>query len=410
MLFYERIMDIKENEMKLSNRVLAMQESPIRKLVPYAEAAKKQGKTVYHLNIGQPDIETPSAFMEAVKNFDEPVIKYSFSQGDPKLIQSIMEYYKGYDMDFEEDEILITNGGSEALLFAIIAICDPEDEIIVPEPFYTNYNGFSGGVNVNINPITTTAENGFHLPSKEEIVAKIGPKTKAILFSNPGNPTGVVYTEEEVQMLADIAKEHNLYIISDEVYREFVYDGLHYTSFGNIKGIEDRVILVDSVSKRYSACGARIGSLASKNKEFRTQVLKLCQSRLCVPTLEQIGSTALYQVDKSYLEEVHEEYDRRRNIVYDTLSSIDGIICEKPTGAFYVVAKLPIADAEDFVIWMLKEFDHDGETVMFAPAAGFYSTPGLGLNEIRIAYVLNEDSLKRAMNILKEGLAEYMQK
>lgn len=396
--------------MKLSNRVLAMQESPIRKLVPYAEAAKKEGKTVYHLNIGQPDIETPAAFMEAVRSFDNPVIKYSFSQGDPELIHAIMDYYKGYDMNFEEDEILITNGGSEALLFAIIAICDPEDEIIVPEPFYTNYNGFSGGVSVNIKPITTTAENGFHLPTKEEIVAKIGPKTKAILFSNPGNPTGVVYTKEEVQMLADIAKEHNLYIISDEVYREFVYDGLDYTSFGNIEGIEDRVILVDSVSKRYSACGARIGSLASKNKEFRTQVLKLCQSRLCVPTLEQVGSTALYKVEKSYLDEVHEEYDRRRNIVYNTLKSIDGIICEKPTGAFYVVAKLPIEDAEDFVIWMLKDFDLDGETVMFAPAAGFYSTPGLGKNEIRIAYVLNEDSLKKAMQILKVGLEQYMNK
>lgn len=396
--------------MKLSNRVLAMQESPIRKLVPFAEAAKKAGKTVFHLNIGQPDIETPADFMEAVRTFDNPVIKYSFSQGDPELIHAIMDYYKGYDMHFEEDEILITNGGSEALLFAIIATCDPDDEIIVPEPFYTNYNGFSGGVSVNIKPITTTAENGFHLPSKEEIVAKIGPKTKAILFSNPGNPTGVVYTKEEVSMLAEIAKEHNLYIISDEVYREFVYDGLDYTSFGNIEGIEDRVILVDSVSKRYSACGARIGSLASKNKEFRTQVLKLCQSRLCVPTLEQVGSTALYRVDKSYLDEVHEEYDRRRNIVYNTLKSIDGIVCEKPTGAFYVVAKLPIEDAEDFVIWMLKEFDVDGETVMFAPAAGFYSTEGLGLNEIRIAYVLNEDSLKRAMNILKLGLEKYMQK
>ncbi len=396
--------------MKLSNRVLAMQESPIRKLVPYAEAAKKAGKTVYHLNIGQPDIETPAEFMEAVRNFDNPVIKYSFSQGDPELINAIIDYYKGYNMDFKEDEILITNGGSEALMFAIIATCDPDDEVIVPEPFYTNYNGFSGAVSVNIKPITTTAENGFHLPTKEEIVAKIGPKTKAILFSNPGNPTGVVYNKEEIQMLAEIAKEHDLYIISDEVYREFVYDGLEYTSFGNVEGIEDRVVLVDSVSKRYSACGARIGSLASKNKEFRNEVLKLCQSRLCVPTLEQVGAAALYKVDKSYLEEVHEEYDKRRNIVFDTLSSIEGIVCEKPTGAFYVNAKLPIENAEDFVIWMLTEFDLDGETVMFAPSAGFYSTKGLGKNEIRMAYVLKEESLKRAMNILKVGLETYMAK
>jgi len=396
--------------MKLSNRVRAMQESPIRKLVPFAEAAKKEGKKVYHLNIGQPDIETPKVFMESIRDFNNPIIKYSFSQGDPELIKAIINYYKGFDMDFEEDEILITNGGSEALLFAIIAICDPEDEILVPEPFYTNYNGFSGGVSVNIKPITTTAENGFHLPSKESIVNSITPRTKAILFSNPGNPTGVVYTKEEVNMLAEIAKENNLYIISDEVYREFVYDGLEYTSFGNVEGIEDRVILVDSVSKRFSACGARIGSLASKNKEFRTQVLKLCQSRLCVPTLEQVGATALYNTEKIYLEEVHAEYDRRRHIVFDTLSSIEGVVCMKPTGAFYAIAKLPIVDAEDFVIWMLTEFDLDGETVMFAPAEGFYSTPGLGRNEIRIAYVLNEESLSKAMEILKAGLKVYMNK
>ncbi len=396
--------------MKLSNRVRAMQESPIRKLVPFAEAAKKEGKKVYHLNIGQPDIETPKGFMESIRDFNNPVIKYSYSQGDPELIDAIINYYKGHGMDFSKDEILITNGGSEALLFAIIAICDPEDEILVPEPFYTNYSGFSGGVSVNIKPITTTAENGFHLPSKESIVSSITPKTKAILFSNPGNPTGVVYTKEEVNMLAEIAKENNLFIISDEVYREFVYDGLEYTSFGNVKGIEDRVILVDSVSKRYSACGARIGSLASKNKEFRTQVLKLCQSRLCVPTLEQVGATALYKTDESYLIEVHAEYDRRRHIVFDTLSSIEGVICEKPTGAFYAIAKLPIEDAEDFVIWLLKEFDLDGETVMFAPAEGFYSTPGLGRNEIRIAYVLNEESLSKAMAILKAGLKVYMEK
>ncbi|QVK21062.1 pyridoxal phosphate-dependent aminotransferase [Mycoplasmatota bacterium] len=393
--------------MRLSNRVNAMQESPIRKLVPYAEAAKKSGKKVYHLNIGQPDIETPKAFMESIKDFNDPVIKYSFSQGDPKLINAIIEYYKGYNMHFTENEILITNGGSEALLFAIIAICDPGDEILVPEPFYTNYNGFTGGVSVNIKPITTSAENGFHLPDKKEIEQLITNKTKAILFSNPGNPTGVVYSKEEINMLAEIAKQNDLFIISDEVYREFVYDNLEYTSFGNVEGISDRVILVDSVSKRYSACGARIGSLACKNKDFIKQVLKLCQSRLCVPTLEQIGATALYHVDKAYLDTVNIEYNKRRDIVYETLSSIDGVICEKPTGAFYVVAKLPIEDAEDFVIWLLKDFDLNGETVMFAPAAGFYATKGLGQNEVRIAYVLNEDDLKKAMNILKYGLEKY---
>jgi len=393
--------------MKLSNRVLDMQASPIRKLIPYADAAKKAGKKVYHLNIGQPDIETPKAFMDSIKAFDQPVIKYSYSQGEPYLIDSIIEYYKGYNMFFDEDEILITNGGSEALMFAIIATCDAGDEVLVPEPFYTNYNGFSGAVSVNVKPITTKAEDGFHYPKKEDIEKLITPKTKAILFSNPGNPTGVVYTKEEVEMIADIALENNLFIISDEVYREFVYDGLDYTSFGNIERVKDRVIIVDSVSKRYSACGVRIGSLASKNKEFRANVLKLCQSRLCVPTLEQIGSTALYQVEKSYLDEVNVEYNKRRDIVYSSLKEMDGVICEKPTGAFYVVAKLPVDNAEDFVVWMLESFTVNNETIMMAPAEGFYATKGLGRDEVRIAYVLNVQDLKKAMNILKEGLIEY---
>ncbi|MCC5909886.1 MAG: pyridoxal phosphate-dependent aminotransferase [Clostridiaceae bacterium] len=396
--------------MNFSRRVTEMQESPIRKLVPFAQAAKANGKHVYHLNIGQPDIETPTSFMDSIRNFDEKVLAYSLSQGMPELIDSIIQYYKKYDMHYEQDEILITNGGSEALLFSIIAVADAGDEVLVPEPFYTNYNGFSSAVDVNVAPITCKAEEGFHLPSKAFIEESINPKTKAIILSNPGNPTGVVYTKEEIQILADLAKEYNLYIIADEVYREFVYDGLDYTSFGNIKEIEDRVIIVDSVSKRYSACGARIGSIASKNKELIKQILKLCQGRLCVPTLEQVGSVELYKTPDSYFKEVNAEYQKRRDIVYTALNEIPGVLCKKPTGAFYVVAKLPVDNAEKFVTWMLKDFDVDGATVMLAPAEGFYATPGLGKDEARIAYILNEDDLKKAMYTLKIALENYPNK
>ena len=393
--------------MKLSSRIQSMQESPIRKLVPYAEAAKKRGTKVYHLNIGQPDIETPSVFFDAVKNFSEPVLKYAFSQGIPELIDAMITYYEKYDINYESDEIIITNGGSEALQFALLAVTDPGDEVLVPEPFYTNYNGFSVPIGVNVKPITTTPENGFRLPSKEEIVSKITDKTKAILFSNPGNPTGVVYTEQEIGMLKDIALEHNLFVISDEVYREFVYDGLHYVSFGNMKEIEDRVIIIDSISKRYSACGARIGSIASKNKELMKSVLKLAQSRLCVPTLEQVGAAELYKVEASYFENVNTEYKKRRNLVYTKLMEMDGVICEEPKGAFYVIAKLPIDSSEKFALWLLNDYDFNGATVMLAPAEGFYATKGLGVDEIRIAYILNTEDLTAAMDILKDAISKY---
>lgn len=396
--------------MKFSTRIVNMQESPIRKLVPFAENAKKEGKKVYHLNIGQPDIETPENFMEAVRKFDDKILKYSFSQGIPELIEALIKYYKKYNMNFEQDEVLIMNGGSEALLFALIAIADDGDEVIVPEPFYTNYNGFGSAVGVQVTPITTEASKGFHLPSKKEFVKSINNKTRGILLSNPGNPTGVVYSKEEVQMIADIAKEHNLYVIADEVYREFVYDDIEYTSFGNIPEIEDRVVLVDSVSKRFSACGARIGAVLSKNKELIKQILKLCQGRLCCPTLEQIGAVELYNVSDSYFKSVLEEYQKRRDIVFEGLRQIPGVVCEKPTGAFYVIAKLPVIDAEEFVIWMLKEFSVDNETVMLAPAEGFYATPGLGKDEARIAYILNENDLKKSMNILKLALEKYSHK
>ncbi|CEN27067.1 pyridoxal phosphate-dependent aminotransferase [Paraclostridium sordellii] len=395
--------------MNFSNRVISMQSSPIRKLVPYATSAKERGIKVYHLNIGQPDIKTPKGFFEAINKFNNNVLEYAVSQGLPELIDAMINYYSTYNMHFEKDEILITNGGSEALLFAMMATCDPGDNILVPEPFYTNYNGFSSSVNVVVKPITTHPENGFHLPNKSDILSKIDKNTKAILISNPGNPTGTVYTKEEVYMLADIAKENNLWIIADEVYREFVYDSLDYISFGNIDEIKDRVIIVDSVSKRYSACGARIGSLASKNKDFIHEVLKLCQGRLCVATLDQVGSVELYKTPKTYFKEVNDEYKKRRDVLYNELMKVEGVICEKPTGAFYILAKLPVENAEDFVIWMLNEFNVDGETVMACPAEGFYATKGLGKSEIRLAYILNEHDLKKAANILKQGLEKYME-
>ena len=384
-----------------------MQESPIRKLAPFATAAKAEGVKVYHLNIGQPDIITPVGFFDAVKNFDKKVLEYAGSQGIPELIEAIRKYYTTYDMNFANEDIIITNGGSEALLFSFMAACDPGDNILIPEPFYTNYNGFAQCLNINVKSVTTVAENGFHLPSKDEILAKIDDKTSAILVVNPGNPTGCVYTKEEVRMIADIAKEKDLWIIADEVYREFVYEGLQYTSFGNMKDVEDRVIIIDSVSKRYSACGARIGSIACKNKKFMAEVMKVCQGRLCVATIEQLGAAALYDTPASYYKEVNDEYRKRRDVLYEELMKADGVICEKPMGAFYIVAKLPVENAEDFVAWTLKEFRRDNETVMCTPAEGFYSTPGLGKNEVRLAYVLKEEDLRRAGQLLKEALEEY---
>ena len=395
--------------MRYSERITTMQSSPIRKLAPIASNAKAKGIKIYHLNIGQPDIKTPKVFFEAVKNFNNEVLEYAVSPGLPELISSLQQYYTTYNMDFESDEILVTNGGSEALLFALMATCDPKDNILVPEPFYSNYNGFSQSINVNITPITTKAEEGFHLPSKEKIQSLLTSKTKAILISNPGNPTGTVYTKKELYMISEIAKENDLWIISDEVYREFVYDGLEYTSFGNIKEVEDRVIIIDSVSKRYSACGARIGSIASKDKTLIAEILKLCQGRLCVSTLDQVGSVELYNTPSSYFTEVNNEYKNRRDVLYNELIKVEGVICKKPAGAFYIVAKLPIENAEDFVIWMLTDFNKDGETVMACPAEDFYATPGLGRDEIRLAYVLKEDDLHKAAIILKEGLEKYLE-
>ncbi len=392
--------------MKHSNRVDAIQYSPIRKLVPLAEAAKKQGKKIYHLNIGQPDIETPQEFFDAVKNFNKSVLEYSFSQGIPELIDSFIAYYKRHDINYEVDEILITNGGSEALLFSLLATCEYGDDILIPEPFYTNYNMFAKMAGVNIIPVVTKASEGFKLPELSEIEKKLTDKTKVILLSNPGNPTGAVYSEADVKKVAELAIKHNLFIVADEVYREFVYDG-KFVSFASISGIEDRLILTDSISKRYSACGARIGSIASKNKTLIAQMLKLCQSRLCVSTLDQVGAAKLIEVSPKYLENVTIEYKNRRDLVFEALKKMDGVVCEKPMGAFYVIAKLPVENSEDFAKWLLTDFEVNGETVMVAPANGFYATKGLGNDEIRISYVLNTDDLAKAMNIIELGIKKY---
>jgi aspartate aminotransferase len=384
-----------------------MPSSPIRRLESFAAEAKAKGKKIYPLHIGQPDIETPPIFFESLKKFDSKTLAYGTSQGDLDLIDRIVEYYAKFGIPIEREDLLVTNGGSEALNFAVSIACDPGDSILVPEPFFPAYAAFAASANAEIRPITTLAEEGFHLPSRGEIEKLIDTSTRAILLSHPGNPTGVVYTEEEVKMLSDIAREHDLLLIADEVYREFVYMDEPYLSFGNIERIRDRLVIVDSVSKRYSACGARIGCLVSKNREFISLGLKYCQARGCSPTLEQLGAAALYETPDSYLSEVNEEYRKRRDMLFEGLNGIPGIVCRKPEGAFYIMARLPVDDAEKFIIWMLQEFSVDGETVMAAPAEGFYATPGLGSSEIRMAYVLKEEDLKRAVELLAKGISAY---
>ncbi|MDD4585270.1 MAG: pyridoxal phosphate-dependent aminotransferase [Aminobacterium colombiense] len=393
--------------MKFSQRICSMQASPIRKLAPYAAEAKEKGKKIYFLNIGQPDIKTPQAFFDAVGNFKNEVLAYGSSEGDTRLIDAICNYYKDYGVELGREHVFITAGASEAIVFAFAALCDPGDEILVPEPFYANYNPFSQWVSAKIVPITTRAEEGFRLPSVESMEEKITPRTKAIVMCHPGNPTGIVYTREEMERVAALARKHDFFIIADEVYREFVYNNLEYVSFGNLKDVEDRVVILDSVSKRYSACGARIGCVISKNKELMAQILKLCQSRTSPPTLDQEGAVALYSTPKSYLQEVNKEYEKRRDIMYRALKDMSGVICEEPKGAFYMMVKLPVDNAEKFIVWMLQDFDLNGETVMASPGEGFYATPGLGRDEVRLAYVLKEQDLSRAMEILKAGLEAY---
>lgn len=392
---------------KLSQKAIDMPASPIRKLVPYAETAKKQGKIVYHLNIGQPDIETPEVALNAIKNMDRKVIEYSHSAGFESYRNGLSAYYKKTGIDVNPEDIIITTGGSEALIFGFMATCDLGDEVIIPEPFYANYNGFAVMAGLNVVPVTSTIETGFALPPVEEIEKKITAKTKAIVICNPGNPTGYLYSKEELEQLAAIVKKHDLVLFADEVYREFCYDGAVPFSVMNLEGIQDNVIMIDSVSKRYSMCGARIGALISKNAEIIAAVLKFGQARLSPPTIDQIASEAALNTPQSYFDNVVSEYVQRRNIMVDGLNAISGVFCPKPSGAFYCVAKFPVDNAEKFCQWLLEEFEYEGQTVMMAPANGFYSTKGAGLQEARIAYVLNQDSLRKAVKCLEEALKVY---
>jgi len=382
--------------MELSQRALEIQASPIRKLMPH-----------YHLNIGQPDIPTPAEMISAYHNFSEKVLAYGPSQGLDDYRQGLVRYYSRQGINLSEDEIIVTTAGSEAITFAMMVICGVGDEIIVFEPFYTNYNGFATMAGVNLKPVTTHAEDGYQLPPDETIEALIGSKTRALMICSPGNPTGTVYSREDVFRLASIAKKHGLFIISDEVYREFVYEGLSHTSVMHVPGLEEHAVLVDSVSKRYSACGARIGCIASKNKKLMATALKFAQARLCPATVDQLAANACVDLGTEFFGELIAEYQSRRDLAYEALMQIPGVVCLKPQGAFYILVKLPIDDCEDFVTWMLDEFSIDGETVMGAPAEGFYSTPGLGRNEMRLAYVLNKEELGKAMHILARGVEEY---
>ena len=384
-----------------------MPESPIRKLVPYAEKAYKEGKTVYHLNIGQPDIKTPEIALDAVREHSLEILAYTRSEGSEEYRNKIAAYYEKHSIYVKHDDIIVTTGGSEALLFAFGSVMDVDDEIIIPEPFYANYNGFSITSGVNVIPVISNIDDNFALPAISAFEKLITPKTKAILICNPGNPTGYLYSKEEIQQLAALVKKHDLFLISDEVYREFVYDGLEHYSIMQEDSLKEHAIMIDSVSKRYSMCGARIGCLVSKNTSVIKTALKFAQARLSPPTLAQIASEAALDTPQSYFDNVIKEYVERRNTLINELQKIDGIKVAIPKGAFYCIAELPIKNADAFAQWLLESFDVNGETIMVAPAAGFYSTPGVGVNQIRIAYVLNIDSLIKAVNILKEALKIY---
>ncbi len=391
----------------ISKKGKAMPASPIRKLVPFSEAAKKIGRIVYHLNIGQPDIITPQVALDAVKNIETKVIEYSHSAGNESYRTKLAEYYSHLGLNVKTEEVMITTGGSEALLFSIMSCLDEGDEIIVPEPFYANYNSFALTAGAKIVPITANISNGFALPPIEEFEKKITPHTKAILICNPSNPTGYLYTQQELESLRDIVIKHDLYLFADEVYREFVYDGRTHYSTLLLQGLEQHLVMVDSVSKRYSMCGARIGAVVTRNKELYATMLKFAQARLSPPSFGQIAGEAALSTPQSYFDEVITEYKKRRDITIELLSQIPGVICPSPGGAFYTVVQLPVSDADDFCEWMLKDFEHNNQTVMMAPASGFYATKGLGKNEVRIAYVLNEESLRKAMECLKVGLEVY---
>ena len=384
-----------------------MPESPIRKLVPYAEAAKKKGRIVYHLNIGQPDIETPQVALDALRIIDRPIIEYSHSAGGIGYRTGLANYYNKLNFNITPEDILVTTGGSEALIFAFNCCMNPGDEVIIPEPFYANYNGFAQIAGVNIVPVTANIDNGFALPPIADFEKLITNKTKAIVICNPGNPTGYLYSKKELETLRDIVKKHDLYLIADEVYREFCYDGKTHYSVFNLTGIENNTIVIDSVSKRYSMCGARIGAFISKNKQLTATALKYAQARLSPPTLGQIAGEAALNTPQSYFDEVIHKYVERRDVVVKGLNAIEGVKCPTPGGAFYAVAELPVRDAEKFCQWLLEEFEYNNQTVMLAPAAGFYATKGLGKREVRIAYVLNKASLIKAIECLDHALKIY---
>ncbi len=392
----------------VSKKGQLMPESPIRKLVPFAEEAKKKGVKVIHLNIGQPDIKTPQVALDAVKNNNIKVLEYSRTEGSEIYREKLANYYAKNDIFVTATDIIVTTGGSEALSFVMGSIADSGDEIIIPEPFYANYNGFAIAMGIQVVPVVSNIETNFALPPIEDFEKLITPKTKAILICNPGNPTGYLYSKEEIQKLSEIVKRHDMFLVADEVYREFIYDGREHYSILQEPGLEEHAIIVDSVSKRYSMCGARIGCLVTKNREVIKTALKFAQARLSPPTYAQIASEAALETAQSYFDDVKKEYVARRNVLIEELEKIEGVKVGKPQGAFYCIAELPIADADDFAQWLLEDFRLGGETVMVAPAAGFYATEGLGKNQIRIAYVLDRDSIVRAVNILKEALKSYI--
>lgn len=394
--------------MKISTNANRCNLSPMRKFHPYAVKAKSEGKKVYHLNIGQPDLPTPQEFFDAIRQFTQETLAYAPSPGLPVMVEAIRNYYDKLGIKLEADDIFVTTGGSEALLFSCLSILDAGDEVIIPEPFYPNYRTFINAASGVICPLTTCPEEGYRYAIRERIEKLINPKTRAIMFTNPGNPTGVVLTEEEMRVMADVAKEHDLFLISDEVYREFCYtDSGKIPCMGHFDDIADNLIIIDSVSKRFSSCGARIGCVITKNKDLQKALMKFCQSRLSVATLDQIGSAALYNVDENYMRESIKEYRHRRDVCIAGLRAIPGVMVEEPKGAFYVMASLPVDDTDKFQHWLLTEFEDNMETVMFAPGAPFYATEGKGLNEVRIAYVLVEEDLKRALELLGRGIARY---
>ncbi len=392
---------------ELARRARLMPPSPIRKLVPFAEEAKKRGIHVYHINIGQPDIHSPQVFLDAFRNHQLKVIPYGHSAGLWEYREELVKYYARFNIQLTSEEIIVTNGGSEAIIFAMMATMDPGEEVIIPEPFYTNYNGFAVEAGVKIVPVTSRVEEGFKLPPVEEIREKITDRTRAIMICTPNNPTGYVYTRQEMEALRDLVVEHDLFFFSDEVYREFIYDGAEYVSVMHLNGLEDRAILLDSTSKRYSVCGARIGCLATHNREVLDAALRLGQARLCPPTMEQLAAKAAVNTPRSYFDEVLAEYRQRRDAVFEELKKIPGVVAQKPQGAFYTIVKLPVDDADKFSAWLLKDFQLNGETVMLAPANGFYATPGRGQDEVRIAFVLNVPAMRRSMEILREALKVY---